>query len=199
MPKQQRWTVSWPGADGLARAFEPTRQEVAAAAFHLASFYNDAHNQAMMAHGGDMSQQDVIEHYDGVWDKGGLNFLLELEGNLMGDADLRHVDMATRTAEFAIMIGQRATQGRGLGTRFALMLHAFAFDTLELERVYITIIPANKASRRLFEKLGYRPDASEAARAYIDEENDITMSFGRDQFHRLHAAIGAAIVTEPRR
>ena len=198
MSEQDLWAVSWRGPDGLTLAFEPTRQEVAAAAPALSRYYNDSHNRAMMAHGEDMSPEDVVEHYDSVWGEGGRNFLLDIDGTLMGDADLRHVDMATRTAEFAIMIGQRATQGRGLGTRFALMLHALAFGALGLESIYITIIPANKASQRLFEKIGYQLDASAAARAYIDEEDDITMSFSRDQFQRLHGTVGAGMVMERR-
>jgi RimJ/RimL family protein N-acetyltransferase len=198
MTEQDLWSVSWTGSDGLALAFEPTRQEVAAASPHLSGYYNDTHNRAMMAHGEDMSQQDVVEHYEGVWGEGGHNFLLDIDGELMGDADLRHVDMATRTAEFAIMIGQRATQGRGMGTRFTLMLHALAFGALGLERIYITIIPANKASQRLFEKIGYEIDNSVAARDYIDEEDDITMSFGREQFQRLHGTVSAGMVMKRR-
>ena len=40
------------------------------------------------------------------------------------------------------------------------MLHAFGYDVLGLERIYISVIPANAASRRLFEKLGYQRDDS---------------------------------------
>ena len=93
------------------------------------------------------------------------------------------------------MIGGRASQGRGLGTRFALMLHAFGYDVLGLERIYISVIPANAASRRLFEKLGYQPDDSPEARALIDEETDLTMSLARSAFDRARVADQAAIRT----
>ena len=92
----------------------------------------------------------------------------------MGDADFRNLEEGT--GEFAIMIGGPASQGRGLGTRFGLMLHLFGYDVLGLERIYISVIPANAASRRLFERLGYQIDDSPEARQFIDEETDLTMS-----------------------
>jgi RimJ/RimL family protein N-acetyltransferase len=181
-----RYRVEWPGPDGLLAAFEPTVREVTLAADELARFYNNDHNSAMMAHAAAMSSAEVAEHFANLRSGGGRAFLLERQGTLMGDADLRHI--AHRAAEFAIMVGHRQEQGRGLGTRFALMLHALAFRGLELEQLYVTIIPANRASQGLFRKLGYDPDNSPAARAYIDEEDDITMSMSRDKFERLHAA-----------
>ena len=93
------------------------------------------------------------------------------------------------------MIGGRATQGRGLGTRFGLMLHAFGYGVLGLGRLYISVIPANAASRRLFEKLGYEVDDSPEAREFIDEESDLTMSLARSAFERARGDERAAIRT----
>jgi RimJ/RimL family protein N-acetyltransferase len=186
-----RTMAEWPAADGLLRAYEPRPDEVAAAAPELAAYYNDAHNSAMMAHQTVMSVADVLEHFERLRSEGGRPFLLEWDGRLMGDADLRHV--AGGCAELAIMVGPRASQGKGLGTRFALMLHALAFRTLGLKRIYVTIIPANHASQRLFARLGYEPDDGPAARAYADEDDDIAMSFSRARFEELHAATVADV------
>jgi RimJ/RimL family protein N-acetyltransferase len=117
---------------------------------------------------------------------GARTFLFFLDGTLVGDGDLRGIDGAA--AELAIMIGARASQGRGLGARFAMMLHAFAFRVMKLERVYVGIVPHNAASRRLFEKLGYAVDTSDAARAHADDEGDVMMSIDRASFEARHAA-----------
>jgi RimJ/RimL family protein N-acetyltransferase len=95
-----------------------------------------------------------------------------------------------RTAEFAILIGRRPQQSRGWGTRFALLLHALAFGQpgLGLERVFVSIIPANLPSQRLFAKLGYQPDRSPTARAFAEADSDLTLSLGRDAFASLHAS-----------
>ena len=189
MPETEHWSISWRAHDGQLCAREPTAAEVVAAAAQLSSWYNEDHNRAMMSNEALMNSADVCEHYDKVSREGGRNFLLFFNGRLIGDADLRNINPPSGTAEFAILIGERQLQGRGFGTRFALILHALAFEKLRLQRLYVSIIPANYASLRLFEKLGYQRDNSPAARSYIDDENDITMSFGRDEFLRLHGDI----------
>jgi len=115
---------------------------------------------------------------------------------LMGDADLRRIEPVQ--AEFAIMIGGRESQGRGLGTRFSLMLHAFAFRALALERLYITIVKDNRASTRMFEKVGYHIDHSPAVRAHVDDESDLAYSIDRAAFERLHAEALRELVFQPR-
>jgi [ribosomal protein S5]-alanine N-acetyltransferase len=192
MKKSPLWAVEWrEGAETLT-AIEPTTEELDRAAPELAAFYNDSHNRAMMAHETEAyAAADVIAYYQQLRAEAGRPFLLFLDGVLMGDADFRNVEGST--GEFAIMIGGRATQGRGLGTRFGLMLHAFGFGVLALERIYISVIPANTASRRLFEKLGYQMDDSPEAREFIDEESDLTMSLARSTFERARAPERAAI------
>jgi hypothetical protein len=73
------------------------------------------------------------------------------------------------------------------------MLHAFAFDVLRLQRVYVAVIPENRASRRLFEKLGYQPDVSLVARRHADEPSDLTLSLGRGELGDSPDAAGAAV------
>jgi len=194
MSQPERWSVSWNGSDGQLEAREPTRPEVEAAAARLSGWYNEEHNRSMMSNDEEMDPDDVGDHFDSVWKEGGRNFLLYAEGRLMGDADLRHVDPATHTGEFAILIGERNVQGRGYGTRFALMLHALAFTALGFERIYVSIIPANRGSLRLFEKLGYERDDSPAARSYIDEDDDVTMSFACGDFLRRHGDTARQLV-----
>jgi len=186
MSLTERWSVSWKAEDGQLCAREPTGAEVEAAAGQLSAWYNEDHNRAMMSNEQTMDTADVREHFDNVWAEGGRTFLLYFDGRLLGDADLRHLDPQARTGEFAILIGERNVQGRGFGTRFALILHALAFAQLGLDHIYVSIIPANRGSLRLFEKLGYQRDDSPAARSYIDEDDDVTMSFRRDAFLRLH-------------
>jgi RimJ/RimL family protein N-acetyltransferase len=187
MDKARLWAVEWAQGDELLTALEPTDDELRRAALALAVADNDAHNRVMMGHDDEPhTAGDVIAYYEELRIEGGRPFLLYMDGVLMGDADFRNI--ADVKGEFAIMIGSRGSQGRGLGTRFALMLHAFGYDVLGLERIYISVIPANAASRRLFEKLGYQPDDSPEARALIDEESDLTMSLARSAFDRTRVA-----------
>jgi RimJ/RimL family protein N-acetyltransferase len=177
------WLIEWRVGDDLLSVIEPTPSEIARAAPALAAFYNDEHNRQMMTHEQEFTAGDVVGYYDELRAEGGRPLLLRAGprgDELAGDADLRNIEDAT--GEFAIMVGARATQGRGLGTRFAIMAHAFAFGVLGLARVYVSIIPTNAASRRLFEKLGYEADDSPEARELADEDSDLTLSLPRERF-----------------
>jgi RimJ/RimL family protein N-acetyltransferase len=186
-----RHRIAWPSPGEPLVALEPSPAEVEAHAEALAAGYNDPHNRAMMAHSATMSAAEVVEHYASLAAAGGRPFLLFEGEALAGDADLRRIEGGR--AELAILVAARAAQGRGLGTRFGIMLHGFAFRALGLDRVYVTIVPANAASRRLFEKLGYQPDTSPAARAYADEDTDVSMSLARVDFERAHPLPGLRI------
>jgi RimJ/RimL family protein N-acetyltransferase len=178
-------------AGKMLRAYEPTSEEVAGAAPLLLSYYNDPHNRAMLAHEADLALADVAEHYHRVAEGGGRAFLLEADGVLVGDADLRGV--VGGEAEVAILVGARAVQGRGLGTTFGVMLHAFAFRVLKLARLYASIIPANVPSLRLFQRLGYERDDSQAARRTADAPDDVTLSLSVERFDGLHGALAARV------
>jgi RimJ/RimL family protein N-acetyltransferase len=190
-----RYHIEWPTPSGALVALEPSPGEVAPLAERLAAAYNDPRNASLLGHTADLSPADVLEHYRALAEDGARPFLLYRDGELAGDGDLRGVDGAA--AEFAFLIADPATQGRGLGTRFALMIHALAFGPLALERVYASVIPANTASRRVFEKLGYIVDEGELARAYADD-GDVVLSIDRAAFLRAHGAAAAEIQIRPR-
>ena len=189
-----RYRIEQRAADGVLVALEPTAEEVREHAPALAAAYNDPHNSAMMGNTTAMSPLDVIDHFASLRASGGRPFLLLDGGALAGDADLRHIERGQ--AEMAILVAPRAAQGRGLGTRFARMLHAFGFGTLGLERVFVTILPQNAASLRLFEKLGYALDASAEARAFAEGPSDVSLSLARAAFEQVHA--GLDVLVAPR-
>jgi RimJ/RimL family protein N-acetyltransferase len=196
MPPETRWSITGPWAHGWLRAVEPTLSEVLAAAPLLAAFYNDRHNATMMTNTEDASADDVVERFHEMRAAGDRPFLLEQDGELMGDADFRKVQGAE--AEFAILVGRRVQQSRGLGTRFAAMLHAAALRVMGFKRIYATVIPQNVASRRMLEKLGYQVDQSPRAASFADSEDDVAMSVDRGQFERAHADLLSQVVIAAR-
>jgi RimJ/RimL family protein N-acetyltransferase len=193
----RRICVEWPSEADVLVAIEPTLAEVRAAAGELARAYNEPHNRAMIANTTDFTPDDVGEHFATMRDEGARPFLLQRDGVLVGDADLRHVERGH--AEFALLIASRASQGKGLGTRFALMLHAFAFRALGLARMYVTIVPENAASLRVFAKLGYVDDASDEARGFTDDPRDVSMSLACEDFERAWGERLRAVRFEERR
>jgi RimJ/RimL family protein N-acetyltransferase len=189
-----RWSIEAPWLQGSLHVFEPTLAEFVAAAPLLTAFYNDSHNSAMLTNTREMTVAEVVGTFQSLRAAGDRPFLLEQDGTLMGDADFRNVEGSE--AEFAILIGQRAQQSRGLGTRYAAMMHVAALRVLGFERVYATVIPTNIASRRMLEKLGYQVDHSPHATSFADAEDDIVMSIDWGQFERAHAdLLTQAVIT----
>jgi RimJ/RimL family protein N-acetyltransferase len=192
MLPETHWSIEAPWAHGRLRVFEPTTNEVAAAAPSLAAFYNDSHNSAMMTNTQVMSVADVVDSFQSLRADGGRPFLLERDGELMGDADFRHI--AGPEAEFAIMVGHRSQQSRGLGTRYAALMHVLALRAFRFERIYAIVIPKNIASRRMLDKLGYQVDSSSRAASFVEDEGDVAMSLDLAQFERTHAELLAQAV-----
>lgn len=171
-------------------AVEATVDDVRAHASTFAAAYNDPRNAPLLGHDELLDEDDVIEHYSQLADSGH-PFLLFRDGHLVGDGDLRasHGD----GCEFAFLIADPSEQGKGLGTRFALMICTAGFARLGLTQIYASVIPANVASRRVFEKLGFDLDTSPQARAFADEEDDLVLSIERATFERANAAAIAQI------
>jgi RimJ/RimL family protein N-acetyltransferase len=184
---ESRWTVEWQNVAETLRAFEPSAAELIRAAPTLAGFYNDSYNRVMMSNTVAFKATDVVDHIAELQAKGERPFVLERDGILVGDADFRH--LTASDAEFAILVGRRDEQGRGMGTRFATLLHAFAFFGLGLERLFVSIIPQNEPSQRLFLRLGYARDNGSAARRFADEDSDLTFSLGRAEFQSRFAKV----------
>ena len=158
----------------------------------LASAYNEPENARLMGHDELLTPEDVVEHYRTIIEQGGRPFLLYLDGVLIGDADLRGIRAGA--AEFAFLIASRDRQGKGLGTKLALMVHAAAFTVLALHRIYASVDPTNPASRRALEKLGYRASDTEEARSFVDGPGDVTLVLERETFLGLHRSTISRIV-----
>lgn len=187
MRAETLWSIEAPGGQGQMVAFEPTEAEVLAAAPMLALFNNDRHNSAMLTNTQEMTATEIVENYLSLRSNNGRPFLLVQDGLLMGDADFRNISGST--AEFGILIGSRVQQSRGLGTRYAAMMHIAAFRVLGLERVYSSIIPNNIASRRMVEKLGYVLDQSPFAKTFAEDQDDMVLSLDWSQFQLANAEL----------
>ncbi len=77
-------------------------------------------------------------------------------GTLVGMVSLTRIDPIHRHAEFHIVIGERASQNRGLGTAATRAMVRHGFRDLNLHRIYVSILKGNISSIRTCEKAGFR-------------------------------------------
>jgi RimJ/RimL family protein N-acetyltransferase len=87
-----------------------------------------------------------------------VSFLVRLDGRVVGTQDVEATEFAvTREVDTGSWVGRRH-QGRGVGTEMRAAVLMWAFDHLGATRARSAAFVDNAASRRVSEKLGYRPD-----------------------------------------
>ena len=79
---------------------------------------------------------------------------IELDGRHVGNVSLQGIDPVGRSAELAIVLGDRDVWGQGIGLEAAELLVGHGFSALNLRRIACGTVAANAGMRRLAERLG---------------------------------------------
>ncbi len=87
-----------------------------------------------------------------------LGIALRENDRLIGCTGLNHIDWRCRHAELGIMIGDKPEQGKGHGTAATQLLVRHAFETLNLNRVWLEVYEYNPRARHIYEKIGFRTE-----------------------------------------
>ena len=77
-----------------------------------------------------------------------------VDGTHLGDVWLWDIDSRHRRAELRIVMGLDST-GKGAGTEAISQLCDYAFERLNLHKVYAYVLAINPRARRSFEKAGF--------------------------------------------
>ena len=85
---------------------------------------------------------------------------------LVGIVSLVGIDHLNQSAEFHILIGSEANQGKGAGTFATKEILKHAFLNLNLHRVELTVLESNKRAIRLYEKIGFVREGTKRAAKY---------------------------------
>jgi ribosomal-protein-alanine N-acetyltransferase len=85
-----------------------------------------------------------------------LGIALRQDDRLIGAADLRDFDARGRHAGFGIMIGEKVEQGKGRGTEATRLMVKLAFDTYNLNRVWLHVHADNERGIRAYERVGFK-------------------------------------------
>ncbi|MGD0254712.1 MAG: GNAT family protein [Acidimicrobiales bacterium] len=88
----------------------------------------------------------------------GYGFGIFVEGRLAGEVTLSSVQRGPFQNAFIGYWVDRAHAGNSLAPESVLLLLRFAFEELGLHRVEIAIVPRNRPSKRVVEKLGLREE-----------------------------------------
>jgi RimJ/RimL family protein N-acetyltransferase len=73
----------------------------------------------------------------------------------IGHIWLHDIDTLHRRAEIRVVIGETAATGHGYGTEAISLIRDYAFQRLNLHKVYAYVVSINPRARRAFEKAGF--------------------------------------------
>ena len=85
-----------------------------------------------------------------------LGIVVRETDRLIGVTGLAKTDVRHRHAMFGIGIGDKSAWGKGHGTEATRLLVQYAFETLNLNRVWLTVYEYNPRGIRAYEKAGFR-------------------------------------------
>ncbi len=77
------------------------------------------------------------------------------DGRHVGNVWLWDIDWRHRKAEARIVIGETDSLGRGVGTEAIALVCSYAFERLNLHKVYAYVLGTNPRALRAFEKAGF--------------------------------------------
>ena len=80
--------------------------------------------------------------------------IFEQDQKHIGNISLQKIDLINRSAELAILIGEKSAHGKGYGLKAARLVCAHGFNALDLHRIYCGTHEDNMGMRKLAERLG---------------------------------------------
>ena len=115
----------------------------------------------------DMELFEKYQHYvydpqkvDALFDKreeeeNSMAFAVVLDGAVIGEIGLRHIDEGKKECELSIHLQNDAVKNKGYGTQAERLAIRYAFDELGMERILANCIEKNTRSQHVLEKLGF--------------------------------------------
>ena len=107
----------------------------------------------------------------------------------MGTISLKNIDLYSKTAEYAIAIRKKA-QRKGYGRKASLMILEYAFNSIDLNRVYLNVLSDNVDAIQLYENVGFTLEGEFKDHITINEEiNSLRMyRMMKDEYEAKHSA-----------
>jgi RimJ/RimL family protein N-acetyltransferase len=106
-------------------------------------------------------------------------------GKIVGMMSLINVDPKNRNAELGYWLG-RKYWGQGITTEAARMMLDFGFSKLKLAKIYARTVHPNKASARVLQKSGFKPEGVGRKHIFKDGRWYDELRFGllKEEFQR---------------
>lgn len=102
----------------------------------------------------------------------------------VGTTFIKNIDCNEGCGEFGIILGEKNARGKGYSSEAMRLILEYAFETLDLSMIYLTVFADNIPGIRTYEKMGFVTD--EAKTEIIDRDHGdgrlLYMSLERDEY-----------------
>lgn len=75
---------------------------------------------------------------------------------LVGVTGLSQINFKNRHTVFGIFIGEKSEWGKGYGTEATALITGYAFETLNMNRVWLQVYEYNERGIRAYERVGFK-------------------------------------------
>ena len=105
---------------------------------------------------------------------------------LIGVTEIHHLDLHHRQASFGIVIGDMQEWGKGYGAEVTVLVCDYAFDGLEMNRVWLHVDEHNDRAIRVYEKLGFQREGLLRQDRYTEAgyRNTVVMAVLREEWRQ---------------
>lgn len=104
--------------------------------------------------------------------------ICHIEDGHIGNASLQDISVINRTAEFAILLGDKRHWGKGLGLLVGKKLLEHGFNKLNLERVYCGTAETNDGMIKLAVALGMVLEGTRRQHLYLEGSRVDVLEYG---------------------
>lgn len=105
-----------------------------------------------------MTHEALQREYDSIGENDAdivLGVVRKEDGAMVGTAGLYGIAWQARYAEFRIFLGDKSAWNGGLGSEAAALMVQYAFDRLNLNKVWLGVNEENKGAIKSYEKAGF--------------------------------------------
>ncbi|MBI4825105.1 MAG: GNAT family N-acetyltransferase [Nitrospirae bacterium] len=139
-----------------------------------ASWINSQKNTVFMESGKFPSTPEGLKDYISSYNSSKTGMLLGIflkKGSKhIGNITINSIDWRSRHAKVGVIVAEEGSQGKGYATEAINLVAGHAFNKLNLRKLYAGVIEGNEASRRAFEKAGFKPEGKFKEYFYLNGE-----------------------------
>lgn len=108
----------------------------------------------------------------------------------IGVTGFRQLDARNRHVQFGITVGEKSAWGKGYGTEVTRLMVRYAFQTLNMHRVWLHASEDNERALHVYQKIGFRMEGRLRQDMFRNGRywDTIVMAVLRDEWERADQA-----------